>query len=131
MSSWMCEYLGLFRSDAAKPWPQSAMAISTKGLFALEPISSRQPVQPAVPQQRAGELDDGQVVLRLLLVPDDDSAAPVQPRDRPLDHPPPRLVPLAAVGDVPLLLAALPAVRVVTQNPRRPRRRRAPDSAVP
>ena len=80
-----------------------------------ETISSRQAVHSPEPQQGAGQLHDGQVVLGLLLVPHQDPPAPVQPRDGPLDDVSPGLVPLPSLP-VLLLLADPPDVRLVPEH---------------
>src|SRR5438094_5810942 len=58
--------------------------------------------------ENGGELHEGEVVLRLLLPPDEQLAEAVEPRVRAFDHPPSR--PLAA-PTVPALLAAATNVR--------------------
>src|SRR5258708_6917344 len=89
-----------------------ATTLKNRHCSALRALSPR---DEANLPQRARELHDRQVVLRLLLIADDDPAAAVQPADRPLHYPAPGLVPLAALG-IFLLLADLPTVRLVAED---------------
>src|SRR5262249_42498086 len=54
-------------------------------------VTLPQAVQPPIPVQRAGELDQAQVVRVLLVVPHQDPTALRQPRQRSLHHPTTRL----------------------------------------
>jgi hypothetical protein len=77
----------------------------------------------AEPDEAAGELEEAEVVLGLLLVADEEAAALGEPGQRPLDHPPPSLVPLGSrralvadggdVWDVVPVDAGVPADGVV------------------
>src|SRR6266446_3889033 len=55
-------------------------------------VTATKPVKAAIPEQGAGQLDQPQIVLVLLVVAHQDSPALAQPSQRPLDYPPPRLV---------------------------------------
>src|SRR5260370_12588901 len=65
--------------------------------------------------EHGGELDEREVVLRLLLPPDEQLAAAIEPRVRALDHPASR--PLAT-PTTPTLLAAATNIRHHTPPPR-------------
>src|SRR5260370_36529998 len=67
--------------------------------------------------EHGGELDEREVVLRLLLPPDEQLAAAIEPRVRALDHPASR--PLAT-PTTPTLLAAATNMRHTTRAPGAP-----------
>jgi hypothetical protein len=93
--------------------------------YVLTCVSRTHPVQPPVPVQSEGQLDQPQVVDVLLVVPHQDAPALRQPRQRPLHHPPPRLAAAGAslgpravtrgpdVPDVPARLHRRAPARVV------------------
>src|SRR5829696_2335351 len=81
-------------------------------------VTSTQLVKAAIPEQPARQLDQPEVVAILLVVTDQDAAALRQPGERPLHHPPTRLVALRSVTP-PGLLADPPDVRRIARVGRR------------
>src|SRR5271157_5726698 len=87
------------RSDQPRTWTTFERVLETISI----PSGSSDSVQSSIPKQTAGELDQAQVVLPMLVVTDQDRPALRQPCQRPLHHPAPCL----ATPGKPLLPAVL------------------------
>jgi hypothetical protein len=75
-------------------------------------------VQAAKPEECAGELQQPQEVRAVFVIADEQGAAFREPRQRPLDDPPPGRKPLFAGRRIELLLADAADVRDVAMGRR-------------